>query len=100
MTATTTTIPGYQTGTWKIDPVHSEVGFTVRHMMVSKVRGRFNAYSGEIVTAADPLDSSVTTEIVLDSITTGSEQRDAHIRSADFFDVEAHPTMTYRSTGV
>ncbi len=69
-------------------------------MMVSKVRGRFNAYSGEIVTAADPLDSSVTAEIVLDSITTGNEQRDAHIRSADFFDVEAHPTMTYRSTGV
>jgi polyisoprenoid-binding protein YceI len=102
MTATDarTAIPGYIAGTWGIDPVHSEVGFTVRHMMVSKVRGRFTSFSGEIVTGADPLDSSVATEIALDSIVTGQEQRDAHIRSADFFDVENHPTMTYRSTGV
>ena len=99
-TDTLTSIPGYTAGTWTIDPVHSEVGFTVRHMMVSKVRGRFTSFSGKIVTAADPLDSSVTTEIALDSIITGQEQRDAHIRSADFFDVENHPTMTYRSTGV
>src|SRR5262249_58338154 len=95
-----TAIPGYIAGTWAIDPVHSEVGFTVRHMMVSKVRGRFTSFSGEIATGADPLDSSVTAEITLDSIVTGQEQRDAHIRSADFFDVENHPTMTYRSTGV
>src|SRR5215467_682688 len=79
-TDTRTAIPGYTAGTWTIDPVHSEVGFTVRHMMVSKVRGRFTSFSGEIVT--------------------GQEQRDAHIRSADFFDVENHPTMTYRSAGV
>ena len=95
-----TAIPRYIAGTWTIDPVHSEVGFTVRHMMVSKVRGRFTSFSGEIVTGADPLDSAVTAEIALDSIVTGQEQRDAHIRSADFFDVENHPTMTYRSTGV
>jgi polyisoprenoid-binding protein YceI len=95
-----TAIPRYTAGTWTIDPVHSEVGFTVRHMMVSKVRGRFTSFSGEIVTGADPLDSAVTAEIALDSIVTGQEQRDAHIRSADFFDVENHPTMTYRSTGV
>jgi polyisoprenoid-binding protein YceI len=99
-TDTRTAIPGYTAGTWTIDPVHSEVGFTVRHMMVSKVRGRFTSFSGEIVTGADPLGSSVTAEIALDSIVTGQEQRDAHIRSADFFDVENHPTMTYRSTGV
>ena len=99
-TLAATDIPGYTAGTWTIDPVHSEVGFTVRHMMVSKVRGRFRAFSGEIVTGADPLDSSVTADIALDSIVTGQEQRDAHIRSADFFDVENHPTMTYRSTGV
>ena len=99
-TETRTAIPGYTAGTWTIDPVHSEVGFTVRHMMVSKVRGRFTSFSGEIVTGADPLGSSVTAEIALDSIVTGQEQRDAHIRSADFFDVENHPTMTYRSTGV
>ena len=99
-TAITSTIPGYTAGTWTIDPVHSDVGFTVRHMMVSKVRGQFRTFSGEIVTGADPLDSSVTAEIDLSSIDTGAEQRDNHIRSADFFEVETYPTMTYRSTGV
>ena len=102
MTATTTVtaVPGYAAGTWTIDPVHSEVGFSVRHMMVSKVRGRFTAFSGQIVTGADPASSSVTAEIDMTSIVTGNEQRDAHIRSADFFEVETYPTMTYRSTGV
>jgi polyisoprenoid-binding protein YceI len=99
-TDTLTAIPAYTAGTWSIDPVHSEVGFTVRHMMVSKVRGKFETFSGEIVTGADPLDSSVTAEIDLSSITTGAPQRDAHIRSADFFEVETYPAMTYRSTGV
>jgi polyisoprenoid-binding protein YceI len=99
-TDTLTTIPGYTAGTWIIDPVHSEVGFTVRHMMVSKVRGKFTAFSGEIVTAADPLDSAVTADIDLTSITTGNDQRDAHIRSADFFETDTYPTMSYRSTGV
>jgi polyisoprenoid-binding protein YceI len=98
--ATETTIPGYQAGTWNIDPIHSEVGFSVRHMMVSKVRGRFNSFSGQIVTAEDPTQSSVTAEIDLSSINTGQEQRDAHIRSADFFEVETYPTMTYKSTGI
>ena len=102
MTAATTQtrIPGYVAGTWNIDPVHSEVGFAVRHMMVSKVRGRFTTFSGQLVTGEDPLASSVTAEIDLASITTGNEQRDAHIRSADFFEVETYPTMTYRSAGV
>ena len=102
MTALTeaTRIPGYVAGTWTIDPVHSEVGFSVWHMMVSKVRGRFNTFSGEIVTGEKPANSSVTAEIDLASIITGNEQRDAHIRSADFFEVETYPKMTFRSTGV
>ncbi len=102
MTEATTvaTIPGYVAGKWSIDPVHSEVGFSVRHMMVSKVRGRFTEFSGELVTGERPEESSVTAEISLSSINTGQEQRDAHIRSADFFEVETFPTMTYRSTGV
>jgi polyisoprenoid-binding protein YceI len=99
-TTTVTNIPGYVAGTWTIDPVHSEVGFSVRHMMVSKVRGKFTAFSGEIVTGGQPADSSVTAEIDLSSINTGNDQRDAHIRSADFFEVETFPTMTYKSTGV
>ena len=100
MSSTAVEIPGYVAGTWAIDPVHSEVSFTVRHMMVSKVRGRFDTFEGTIVTAANPLDSSVTASVDLSSINTGQEQRDAHIRSADFFEVEKHPLMTFASTGV
>jgi polyisoprenoid-binding protein YceI len=98
--STATGIPGYVAGTWNIDPVHSEVGFSARHMMVSKVRGRFTEFSGQLVTGEDPLNSSVTAEIDLASITTGNEQRDNHIKSADFFEVETYPKMTYRSTSV
>jgi polyisoprenoid-binding protein YceI len=97
---TETGIPGYEAATWSIDPVHSEVGFSVRHMMVSKVRGRFTNFSGQLVTTDDPTASSVTAEIDLRSISTGQEQRDEHIRSADFFEVETYPTMAYKSTGV
>lgn len=100
MSVATSTIPGYIAGTWTIDPVHTEVGFSARHMMVSKVRGKFTEFGGEIVTGADPLDSSVTAQIALNSIDTGNADRDAHVRSADFFDATNHPTMTYRSTGV
>lgn len=99
-TDTITSIPGYVAGTWTIDPVHSNVEFVARHMVVSKVRGRFRAFSGTIVTGDRPLESSVTAEIDLNSIDTGNDQRDNHMRSADFFEVETYPTMTYRSTGL
>ena len=99
-TDTGTKIPGYVTGTWNIDGLHSEVGFSVRHMMVSKVRGKFTKFEGQIVTAENFADSSVTADIDLSSIDTGSEQRDGHLRSADFFDAENHPKMTYRSTSL
>jgi polyisoprenoid-binding protein YceI len=100
MTTAATTIPGYLAGTWDIDASHSDVSFSVRHMMVSKVRGRFGAFSGEIVTGETLADSSVTATIDATSIDTNNEQRDGHIRSADFFDVEAHPQWTFRSTAV
>jgi polyisoprenoid-binding protein YceI len=93
-------IPGYIAGTWNVDPVHSEVSFVVRHMMVSKVRGRFDTFSGTITTADDPLQSTVTATVDLSSVNTGAPDRDNHIRSADFFHVEQHPTMTFQSTGV
>lgn len=93
-------VPGYIAGTWTLDPVHSEVGFTVRHLMVSKVRGRFTDFSGTFVTAEDPLASTLEASVDLSSIDTGNPDRDAHIRSADFFDVEHHPTLTYRSTEI
>jgi polyisoprenoid-binding protein YceI len=86
-------------GTWAIDPVHSSIGFSVRHLMVSKVRGNFESFSGTIVVADDGTPS-VAAEIAVDSIHTNNEQRDAHIKSADFFEVEKYPTATFRSTGV
>jgi polyisoprenoid-binding protein YceI len=96
----TATVPGYVTGTWTIDPVHSDVSFTVRHMMVSKVRGKFTSFSGTLVTGETPTASSVTATIDLASIDTGNADRDNHVRSADFFNVEAHQQMTFVSTGV
>jgi polyisoprenoid-binding protein YceI len=100
MTETTVVIPGYVTGTWTIDPVHSEVSFVVRHMMVSKVRGRFDKFEGTITTAPDPLQSTVTADVDLSSVNTGNETRDNHVRSEDFFHIEKHPTMSFRSTAV
>ncbi|QNG37850.1 YceI family protein [Geodermatophilaceae bacterium NBWT11] len=98
--SSTTQIPGYLAGTWDIDATHSTVGFSVRHMMVSKVRGYFTKFDGVIVTAADPAASTVEASIDMDSIDTRQEQRDAHIKSADFFDTGNHTVMTFRSTGI
>ena len=100
MTQTAVEIPGYIAGSWAVDLVHSEVSFTVRHMMVSKVRGRFEKFEGQLITAPDPLQSSVTATVDLASVNTGNETRDNHIRSEDFFHVEKHPQMTFRSTGI
>lgn len=92
--------PQIPAGTWTIDPSHSEVGFSVRHLMVSKVKGTFEKFSGTLTIGENPLDSTVTAEVDLNSINTRDEQRDGHLRSADFFEVESHPTMTFASTGV
>lgn len=87
-------------GTWNIDPSHSTVGFTARHLMVTKVRGRFTAFEGALTIGADPLQSSVTTTVQMNSVTTGDAQRDGHLLSGDFFDIEAHPTMTFTSSRI
>ncbi len=100
MSAETAEIPGYIAGTWTIDPVHSHVGFMARHLMVSKVRGNFTKFEGQIITAADPLQSSATATIDTTSFETGNEQRNNDIKGENFLDVANHPTMTYRSTGV
>ena len=94
------TLPGLVAGSWAIDAAHSDVAFTVRHLMVSKVRGQFTRFEGAIQITEEPVDSSVMATIDLSSIDTSNDDRDAHLRSPDFFDVERHPTMTYRSTGV
>ncbi|MGV0738884.1 YceI family protein [Mycobacterium syngnathidarum] len=86
-------------GTWAIDPVHSSINFSVRHLMVSKVRGSFETFSGAVVVAEDGTPS-VSATIDVTSIDTRNEQRDAHVRSADFFDAENYPSATFVSTGV
>ncbi len=94
----TITLP--QTGTWTLDPTHTRIGFVARHLMVTKVRGSFNSFAGTIE-VADPIEgSSVQVSIDAESIATGTEDRDAHVRSADFLDVGNHPTLTFESTGV
>ena len=86
-------------GTWTIDPAHSEVGFTVRHLM-SKVRGQFTQFSGAIRTNGEPVHGSVEVTIESASITTHNEQRDAHLRSADFFDPANGGELRFISTGI
>ena len=96
---TVATATELSTGTWAIDPVHSSVNFSVRHLMVSKVRGHFGVFSGAITVAEDGTPS-VSADIDVTSLSTGNDQRDAHVKSADFFDVEKFPTATFRSTAV
>ena len=95
----TTTSTELVAGSWAIDPGHSEVSFTVRHLM-SKVRGSFTDFSGEIVTTTNPLESSVSVKITSASITTHNEQRDAHLRSPDFFDPATGGELTFVSTRI
>ena len=89
-----------EAGTWTIDTSHSELTFAVRHMMVSKVRGRFGDVEGTITFADDPAQSSVDVTIAVASVDTGSADRDGHLTSADFFDAETFPQITFRSTAI
>src|SRR5688572_4551681 len=87
-------------GSWNVDPAHSELGFTARHLMVTKVRGQFKEFEGSAKIGDNIADSLVTAVVQLGSVDTGSADRDAHLRSADFFDVENNPTMSFTSTEV
>jgi polyisoprenoid-binding protein YceI len=101
MTDTTTLeLDGYKPGTWTLDPAHSEVTFSVRHMMISKVRGTFGVKSATLIAPENPLEARVEATVDVASVDTKDEGRDNHLRSADFFDVENYPTMEFRSTGV
>ncbi|HEX9200715.1 MAG TPA: YceI family protein [Acidobacteriaceae bacterium] len=87
--------------TWNIDPAHSVAEFKVKHMMISNVKGTFPKVSGALtLDESDLAKSSVAATIDVSSIQTRDEQRDGHLKSADFFDVEKYPTMTFKSTGV
>ena len=101
MATPTTTPTNSATTTWQIDPVHSDVGFSVRHLMISTVKGRFTDVQGTLqYNETDPEKSSVDVTIGTASVDTRSDQRDTHLKSADFFDSEKYPNMTFRSTKV
>lgn len=87
-------------GTWVIEPAHSTIEAVAKHLRVTKVRGRFQSFEGKVEVPEDALQSSVEVTIDAESIDTGVEDRDNHLRSGDFLDVENHPTLTFRSTGV
>ena len=87
-------------GTYDIDPSHTTVELIARHMMMAKVRGRFEQFSGQVEIAEDPSESTVEVEIDAGSINTAEEQRDAHLRSPDFLDVEGWPHITFKGRGI
>src|ERR1700712_4036910 len=91
--------PKYTVGTWKIEPVHSEISFQVRHLAISKVRGKFEKFDVTIVTAEDPRDTTIEASVDVSSVNTGQEGRDNHLRTSDFFLVEEHPHMLFKATG-
>jgi len=100
MTNTDTTALPLTAGRWALDTNHSSVGFTVRHLGVSKVRGRFNRFETDVVIGETLAETSVTATIEVGSIDTANADRDAHVLSAEIVDVEARPTLTFRSTGI
>ncbi len=87
-------------GEYTLDQSHSHVSFSARHLMVTKVRGRFPVTAGKLVIATDPTESSVEATIDVAGVDSGDPKRDEHLRSADFFDVEKYPSITFRSTKV
>ncbi len=94
------TFAGLTPGTWTVDPNHTEVGFVARHLMVTKVRGRFAEVAGTVTVGETLEQSQVEATAEIASVTTGTADRDAHLRSADFFDAENYPQMRFVSTAV
>jgi polyisoprenoid-binding protein YceI len=99
VSATAPSLEGLVPGTWTIDPTHSDVTFTVRHLM-SKVRGQFTSFEGELTIAENALESTATATIDLSSVDTRNADRDNHLRSSDFFSIEEGSTMSFVSTGI
>ena len=100
MTTSIATHPAYVAGTWKLDPTHSEISFSVRHLAISKVRGFFETFDVTVVTAADPKDSTVSASVNVASVNTNQKDRDNHLRTGDFFLTEEFPTMDFVSTSI
>ena len=99
--ATTSTTPAQTTVTWNLDPAHSSAEFKVKHMMISNVKGTFSGLTGTLTEdTADPTRSRIEATVDIGTLNTGDAQRDAHLKSAEFFHHEQHPTMTFTSTKV
>jgi polyisoprenoid-binding protein YceI len=98
MSTSTATLP--KVGTYTIDPAHTEVGFVARHLIGTKVRGRFTEASGTFTVAENPEESTLEAEVKTASIHTNQSMRDDHLRTNDFLDVETYPTITLKSTGL
>jgi polyisoprenoid-binding protein YceI len=98
VTTSSQTRPGeYLAGTWNIDPIHSYIGFVIKHLMVNKIRGQFEHVSGQITTGDRLEDSTVSATVDVASIHTNNEQRNEHLRSPDFFDAARYPTIAFTS---
>jgi len=100
MTTITDTHPAYVVGTWVLDPTHSEVTFSVKHLAISKVRGTFERFTATIVTAEDPTKSTVEASIEVASVNTNQKDRDNHLRTNDFFKADEFPNITFASSDV
>lgn len=100
MTTTADTIPGYTAGTWVLDATHSEITFSVRHLAISKVKGSFEKFDLTVVTTGDPMDTTVTASIDVASVNTRQKDRDAHLRTNDFFAIDEYPTIDFSSTSI
>ncbi len=98
-TISTSTLP-LAAGTWTSDPSHTTVGFVVRHLGLSRVRGRFDGVTAQLVVGDELATSSVNAEIQMGTVKTGNADRDAHLASSDFFNAETNPTMTFRSNTI
>lgn len=95
-----TVLEGLIPGTWTIDPTHTEVRFSVRHLAISKVRGRFEQFTGAVVVGEQLEESSVEAAVEVASVNTNQTARDEHLRTSDFFKADEFPKMKFRSTGV
>lgn len=98
MAITAQHVAGYQAGTWKLDPTHSEISFSVRHLAISKVKGKFETFDVTVVAPENPSEATIEATIDVASVNTNQAQRDEHLRTSDFFAIADHPQMTFKST--